>query len=129
MEALAEDVGVGGMDLRVLVGDLVDGHEELVGVVQGLPTELPAVVGQDVLHRNAPLLVEGEEPVVEEIDGRHGQLGEVGLREGQGAERVHHALEGDPPHPLDGPDVVGVLAEVARGAARPPGRPRLSCIV
>ncbi len=83
----AEAIRVRGMDLGVPMHNLMDRQEKLVGVLHRMATELPAIIGQHVRDAHSTLLVERQDPPVQEIDRRHRDLRQVQLGEGQGAER------------------------------------------
>jgi hypothetical protein len=54
------------------------------------------LVGEDVLHRQAVVLVERKHSVVEHIHGRLRQLGGLELAEGEGAIGIQGRLQIDP---------------------------------
>ena len=95
--------------------DLADRQVQLVRVVQRSTAVLPAVVGEEVFDLDAVLLVERQHAVVEDVDGRHRQLREVELAEGQRAVGVDDRLHVDPADTLDRPDEVRVLADQIAG--------------
>ena len=73
------------------------------------PAVFRAPVGHDPQHRQVVLVMERQHPVIEQVGGGDRRLGgvELGLRDlGIG---IDIALLVDPPHPLQGADIEGVL--------------------
>jgi len=79
------------------------------------PAVLPAVIGEDVLYRQAVFFVEGQYLIVEHVCGRLGELLGIELPEGIRAVGIDHRLEIDPPHAFDGAHHEGVLAQEISG--------------
>lgn len=107
VHALDEAVGARGSHLGVAMLDVLQGQQELVGMGSRLAAELPAVVGEDGLHRHAQGIVEGQHPLIEQIAGRDRHLRAVALGEGERAEGIDHHLHIDLAHPLQGAPVEG----------------------
>lgn len=115
VHALDEAVGAQAPDLGVAVLDVLDGEQELIGMRLRLAAALPAVVGQDGLHRHVDGVVEGQHPLVEQVAGRHRHLRAVALGKGQRAEGIDHHLDIDLADALQGAPVEGVLIEQFAG--------------
>jgi hypothetical protein len=115
VKALTNAIGWGALGLRARVIDLFDGQVKLVRMTVRLPTILRASIREDASQRDAMVVEEREDPIVEEIRGDDRrfldlQLGKANLRGG-----VDERLLIDPPDALEGPHVEGVLgATVAR---------------
>jgi hypothetical protein len=56
--------------------DLIDGQEELEGMLQRTTTELSAVVGEQMFDLDALVVLEGQHGIVEAVHGGQGLLGE-----------------------------------------------------
>jgi hypothetical protein len=117
VEALDEAVGLGPADLGGPVLDVLELEEELVGMPVGTPTELAAVVGEHGVDLDAVLVEEGQHPVVQDVDGRDGQLRGVEVPPGHAAEGVEDGLEVDLPDALEGADEEGVDGHEIAGEA------------
>lgn len=116
---LDEAVGLGRAHLRRAVLDVLEGEQQLVGMLLRPAAELQAVVGQDSAHGHAQSLVEGQDAIPEEIAGGDGHLRVVDLGEGERAEGVDHDLDLDLADALERAPVEGVLVEEVAGAGHP----------
>ncbi len=118
MESFDEAVGERVLYLGLAVFDIVQGQLELVGVGVGA-TVLPSVVRQDGVHRNVPILVEGQHIVVYY---RHGGFWEVaGMQkpEGVAAIRIDHGIEVDLANPFELAHIKQILTQQRTRTAGP----------
>ena len=60
-----------------MVFDVLQLQEEFVGMVLGTATEFAAIVRNHGMHKGVMLLEEGQDVVVEHVDGSHRQFGGV----------------------------------------------------
>ena len=111
IHAFDEAVGARRPDLGGAMVDVLQGEQQLVGMLLGTATVFPAIVGEDRAYDDPEGLGEGEDAIVEQIarGGRH--LGGVDLGEGERAEDVDDDLDVDLADALEGTPVEGVLVE------------------
>ena len=74
MEPLADAVGLGMVDFGPGMVDVLHRQVQLIGVVLGFPVILGAPVGEDALQLDALLVIEGENPVIEQVRRGDGAL-------------------------------------------------------
>lgn len=113
---LDKAVGSWRADLGGPMLDVLKGQEQLVVVLFRVSTELASVVGQHRSYGHSQGLVEGQDPVVEQVTGRDRHLGVVDLGEGQRAEGVDDDLDVDLADALQGAPVEGVLIQELSGS-------------
>ena len=82
VEPFHESVGTRRSHLGPSVFDLGEIQEDLVGMDHGPATILPAIVGEDMLHDEVLVSIEGQYPIIEEIYGSLRDLGGVKLKKG-----------------------------------------------
>jgi len=86
------------------VFDIIEFQEDLIGMDHRASTVLPAIVGEDILHSQPMVLIEGKGPVIEDIHRGFRDLRGVGLAKGKGTVSVHHSLKADSANALEGAD-------------------------
>ena len=107
VEPFEVSVALGPADLCRAVPDALELEEEFVRVAILASAELAAVVGEDGLDHDAVFLEEGQDVVVEEVDGGEGHLGGVEAGEGAAGVAVDGGLGVDAPDALEVADVEG----------------------
>ena len=108
VEALKIAVGLRPSDLGGAVLDAFELEEELVGVLVGPAAELASVVGEDGFDGDLVGLEEGQDVVVEEMDGGERHFGGVEACEGDTGVAVDGGLGVDASDALEVSDVEGV---------------------
>jgi hypothetical protein len=108
MEALADSIGLRALGLGAAMVDVLNREVEFVFVALGA-TKLGAAIGQHPRQPDAMLVVERHHPFVEDFGGGDRCLTVVQLGEGDFGIGVDHGLLIDPAHPLQSPDIEGVL--------------------
>jgi hypothetical protein len=76
MEAFAESVGFGRVDAGPSVADLVNGQEQLEGMVQFAAAELAAIVCEQVIDVDLVFFVERKNPLMKNGNGSERFFGE-----------------------------------------------------
>jgi hypothetical protein len=83
--------------------DPLDGEHELVVMGLRLAAELAAIVRQHGANRDAEVLVERQDAVIEEVARGDGHLRRVDVGEGERARGVDEDLHVDPAHAFEVP--------------------------
>lgn len=115
MESFKETVALRSTNLGRFVLDVLELEEKLVWVLVWTATEFAAIVGEDGLDRNAVLLKEGQDVIVEEVDGSKGHFGGVEPGESEAGVAVDGGLGIDAPDALEIADVEGVDSHQSPG--------------
>lgn len=96
--------------------DTFELEEEFVGITVRPAVELPTVVEENSLDDNLVFFEEGQDVVVEEVNGGQRDLGGVEPGEGEAGVAVDGGWGVDAAHTLEMPDVEGIHGE--QNAAR-----------
>ena len=115
VEAFEVSVALRAADLGGAVFDAFELEEEFVGVVVRASAELAPVVGEDGLDGDLEFLEEGQDVVVEEVDGGQRHLGGVEAGEGVAGMAVDGGLGVDAPDALEMADMESVHGEQRAG--------------
>src|SRR5512132_1548558 len=115
VEALADPIRLRALGLGPTVVDILDRQVELVLVPLGVAAVFAAAVGQHPAERDAVLLIERQHPVIEQIGGGDRGLDVVELGEADLGVGVDEGLLVDATHPLQRPDIEGVLGTAVTG--------------
>lgn len=118
VETFDEAISSGGCDFSSAVFDAVQDQHQLKGMFDLFSAVFAAVVGKDMLDFQGLFLVEGEDPVVQDMSGGDGGFGGVKVSEGETVVGIDHRLQIDASDSFEITHEKGVLGkEITRRAA------------
>ena len=115
MKPLDDAIGLRALGLGAAMVDVLDGKIELIFVMLWIAAIFRAPIGKNTLQHDAVLLVEGQDPVVQEIGGHDRRLAIIELGEANLRIGIDEGLLIDAADAFQGAHIEGVLRAAIAG--------------